>query len=67
MMVSCPAPAHTIITPPTPPLRSFSSQDRGVFESFVEDKLAAPLKALSPLGVEGVELFAEVYAGEDLK
>lgn len=42
-------------------------QDRATFEEFVKDKLAAPLKALSPLGVEGVELSADIYAGEDLK
>lgn len=42
-------------------------QDRASFEEFVEDKLVAPLKALSPLGVGGVELSADIYAGEDLK
>lgn len=42
-------------------------QDRSSLEEFVEDKLAAPLRALSPLGVEGVELSADIYAGEDLK
>jgi len=43
------------------------SQDRASFSEFVEDRLAAPLKVLSPLGVEGVTLSADVYAGDDLK
>lgn len=42
-------------------------QDRSTFEEFVEEKLAGPLRKLSPLGVGGVGLFAKVYAGEDLK
>eukprot|EP00752_Nemacystus_decipiens_P010604 g9442.t1 len=48
-------------------LPGFRFTDRPSFEKFVEDKLAAPLKALSPLGVEGIELSADIYAGEDLK
>eukprot|EP00903_Cladosiphon_okamuranus_P009404 g8968.t1 len=48
-------------------LPGFRFKDRPSFEKFVEDKLVAPLKALSPLGVEGVELSADIYAGEDLK
>ncbi|CAM9383038.1 unnamed protein product [Scytosiphon promiscuus] len=48
-------------------LPGFRFKDRAVFEAFVEDKLAAPLEALSPLGLEGAELSAAIYAGEDLK
>lgn len=43
------------------------TQDRAAFEVFVEDKLTGPLKTLSPLGAGGVGLFADIYAGEDLK
>lgn len=42
-------------------------QDRKLFEGFVKDKLSEPLKTLSPLGGGGVALFADVYAGDDLK
>lgn len=45
----------------------FVTQDRAAFLVFVEDKLTGPLKTLSPLGVGGAGLFADIYAGEDLK
>ena len=43
------------------------TQDRAAFMVFVEDKLTGPLKTLSPLEVGGAGLFADIYAGEDLK
>ena len=43
------------------------TQDRAAFLVFVEDKLTGPLETLSPLGIGGVGLFADIYAGEDLK
>lgn len=43
------------------------TQDRAAFLVFVEDKLTGPLETLSSLGVGGVGLFADIYAGEDLK
>lgn len=48
-------------------VKLLSLQDRATFEEFVKVKLVEPLKILSPLGKEGVELSADVYAGEDLK
>lgn len=52
---------------PTLNPRDPSQQDRATFKDFVEDSLAGPLRTLSPIGVGGVELFADIYAGEDLK
>ncbi|CAM9247126.1 unnamed protein product [Ectocarpus fasciculatus] len=48
-------------------LPGFRFKDRAIFEEVVREKLVAPLKTLSPFGEEGIELSADIYAGEDLK
>ncbi|CAM9180030.1 unnamed protein product [Discosporangium mesarthrocarpum] len=48
-------------------LPGFRFKDRSSFLAFVDEKLATPLRLLSQLGMNGQALYAETYAGEELK